>query len=114
MQALRHFVVSPSNAITPTSNGSTKGGYAKQCNVKHVTIESIVYAATMVRLHRFVAATANAIQVRFALSGDKRFSASGKFKYKDMYYEIINFVKAWPEAKTKQLLVKWDRCDILI
>lgn len=47
-QALRHFVISPSNGIDPTSNMSTKGGYAKQCGVKRVTIESIAYAATMV------------------------------------------------------------------
>ena len=43
------------------------------------------------------------------MSSDKRFSADGKFKYKDMYYAIIKFVKVWPEAKVKQLLDKWDR-----
>lgn len=42
------------------------------------------------------------------MSGIKRFSASGKFKHKDMYYAIIDFVKVWPEGKVRQLLVKWD------
>jgi len=41
-QALRHFAVSPSNGVDAASNTSTKDGYARQCNVKHVTVESIV------------------------------------------------------------------------
>ena len=68
----------------------------------------------MVHLDHFPVATANAFQVCFALSGDKRFTAGGKFKYKDMYYAIIKFVKAWPEVKINQLLAKWDKWDILI
>lgn len=43
------------------------------------------------------------------MSSDPRFSANATFKYKDMYYAIINFVKRWPEAQVRQLLVKWDR-----
>lgn len=31
-----------------------------------------------------------------------------------MYYEIIKFVKKWPEAQVKQLLAKWDRCVAII
>jgi len=69
----------------------------------------------MVRQHCLTLATANTIQVRFGLSGDKRFSAEGsKFKYKDMYYAIVKFVKVWPNRKINQLLAKWDRWDILV
>jgi len=48
-------------------------------------------------------------KVRFALSSEKRFSQNSGFKYKDMYYAIIKFVKRWPETKVQQLLAKWDR-----
>jgi len=48
------------------------------------------------------------------LSSDKRFSASCKFKYKDMYYAIIAFVKVWPEVKTEQLLAKWDKHNLYL
>ena len=34
-----------------------------------------------------------------SLSSDNRFSANASFKYKDMYYVTINFVKAWSEVK---------------
>jgi len=64
-QALRHFVISPSTGINPTSNASTKGGYAKQCGVKHVTIESIAYAATMVLPHHLPLVVVN-VTPRFA------------------------------------------------
>ena len=47
-QALHYFIISPSNAINAISNVLMKGGYVKQCGVRHVTIESIVYSATMV------------------------------------------------------------------
>ena len=43
------------------------------------------------------------------MSGDRRFSANAGFKYKDMYYAIINFVKVWSTAQVQQLLAKWDR-----
>jgi hypothetical protein len=65
-QALRHFAVSPSNAVDPTKNTSTKSGYARQCGVKHVTVESIAYAATMVALHYFTVAATNTVS-RFVM-----------------------------------------------
>jgi len=43
------------------------------------------------------------------LSGDKKFSANTSFKYKDMYYAIIKFVKEWSDAEVQQLLATWDR-----
>ena len=48
-QALRHFIISPSSGADPKSNLSTKSGYAKQCGVHRITLESIAYTATMVR-----------------------------------------------------------------
>jgi len=65
-QALRHFAVSPSSGVDPTSNMSTKSGYAKKCGVKHVTVESIAYAATMVASHYCTIAVANVIS-RFVM-----------------------------------------------
>ena len=65
-QALRHFAISPSSAVDVTSNASTKSGYAKQCGVNHVTLESIAYAATMVMLDHLPIAIANTVS-RFAL-----------------------------------------------
>ena len=49
------------------------------------------------------------MEVRYGLSDNKRFSSNAEFKYKDMYYAIINFVKAWPEAEAQELLAKWNR-----
>ncbi|KAF9784625.1 hypothetical protein BJ322DRAFT_1109335 [Thelephora terrestris] len=92
--ALRHFAISPSSGVDAGTNMSTKFRYARLCGIKHVTIESIAYAATM---------------VRFGLSSDKRFSATTSFSYKDMYYNIINFTKAFSEAQVQQLLISWDR-----
>ena len=65
-QALRHFAISPSSAIDATSNMSTRSGYAKQCGVNRVTLESIAYAATMVMFGHLPIAIANAVS-RFAL-----------------------------------------------
>ena len=31
------------------------------------------------------------------------------FKYKDMYYAIIKFVKVWPEEEVRKLLEVWNR-----
>jgi len=49
------------------------------------------------------------MQVRHGLSGEGKFSGNTGFKYKDMYYAIIKFVKAWNEAEVQQLLAMWDR-----
>ena len=43
------------------------------------------------------------------MSSDKRFGLNSSFKYKEMYYAIIKFVKRWSDAKAQQLLAKWDR-----
>lgn len=34
------------------------------------------------------------------------FSVNANFKYKDMYYKIIKFVKEWPNAQVQQLLAE--------
>ena len=50
-QALHHFIISPSNSADAASNLSTKAGYARRCNVSHVTVEVIAYAAMRVGSH---------------------------------------------------------------